>query len=95
MSACVCKYDHSEKITKELRNILFLMYFLYLFTMKYTHMGRVFSTLFYSLVYRFWMMSFERFNKFIKDLCFNPRWPMSSVAAAYMGRAAAHYRVIT
>ena len=39
------------------------------------------------------MMSFERYNKFIKDLCFNKHWPMASVANAYSRRVAAAYQV--
>ena len=41
----------------------------------------------------FWMMSFERYNKYIKDLCFNKHWPMASVSKAYTFRAASHYNV--
>lgn len=42
---------------------------------------------------RYWMMGFERYNKFIKDLCFNRHWPMASVANAYLRRIAAAYKV--
>ena len=44
-------------------------------------------------VHRFWMMCFERFNKVIKDMCFNKNFPMASVANAYIRNAAAHYVV--
>ena len=39
------------------------------------------------------MMGFERFNRFIKGLCFNKHWPMSSVANAYLRAAAVDYKV--
>ena len=39
------------------------------------------------------MMGFERFNKFIKGMCFNKHFPMESVANAYIRNAAAHYLV--
>ena len=39
------------------------------------------------------MMSFERFNKYIKDMVFNKNFPMASVANTYVRHAAAHYLV--
>ena len=39
-------------------------------------------------------MSFERYNRFIKEMCFNKHWPMASVVNMYVKRAAAHYEKI-
>lgn len=47
----------------------------------------------YGLLRIFWMMGFERYNKFIRDLCFNKHWPMASVANAYLRRVAGAYEV--
>ena len=43
----------------------------------------------------YWMMFFERFNKYIKSLCFNKYlyWAMASVAKAYIREATALYQV--
>jgi len=49
--------------------------------------------LLYGLLRIYWMMVFERYNKFIRDLCYNKHWPMASVANAYLRRAAASYKV--
>ena len=42
-----------------------------------------------------WMMSFERYNRFVKQMCYNNHWPMESVANTYLKRAVAHYEQIS
>ena len=49
--------------------------------------------LLFGLLCILWMFGFERYNKFIRDLCFNKNWPMASVANAYVRRVAASYKV--
>ena len=36
----------------------------------------------------YWMMVFERYNRFVKKMCRNTHWPLASIANCYLRRAA-------
>ena len=42
----------------------------------------------------YWMMCFERYNRFVKEMCYNNNWPFASIANTYLRRAAHHYEHI-
>ena len=43
----------------------------------------------------YWMMTFERYNRFVKNMCRNTHWPLASIANTYVQRAADHYDQIS
>ena len=39
----------------------------------------------------YWMMVFERYNRFVKKMCYNKHWVLESIAATYKRMAADHH----
>ena len=52
------------------------------------------QTALFGILRWYWMMVFERYNRFVKRMCYNNNWPLTSIANTYLRRAAHHYEQV-